>query len=1566
MRMKIIYMLLAVCGFTAAMDAQVPCCDFSNDLAQGWQVNFPDPSNPCLVEVCAPQFFDDQCIDQITTSDLDWGDGTPVLQVFTDLQQCYTHEYQTAGTYTIGATIVRREVTGAVCGQGEMTTTVAVSCNANVCCADEAGFMAKIAEGWTVELVDGCRVILCAPQFVEGGCYYLATSDLDWGDGSPVFPVLTPFAGCYEHTYNGSGSFVVRGNICEVNADGSVCWCAPMEITISVQCTPPPVECCKDQDAFLDKIALGWQVIEDGCNVILCAPQFDSSCHVLTWSAPDWGDGTPNLPAITPIEDCYTHTYESSGFYEIKATVCEIDSTGCICWCEQMNTVVEVDCGPPPGECCADTLAFFERVSQGFFFFQDGCCITVSPFALENCDVVTEWCFDGICIPVTGAGNDFTYCYQQSGEHEICMKVALIDPATGEICADTMVCETIFVECDPGTCTCGPWNLTYSVVEPGAPGQSAPVSCGDTIGVSCGKSFCIQGTLGCNPQGDPFCMGYPIWWEIIDPTNPYISLHGQFFSPVVNLCIKDGLLPHPGLYILNIYGRCGNDKCQCTIYINVPKCDDLCCQNPDDFFKRVNEGFDWEANGCCIVTKPSALNDCDVVLEWCFDGVCVPATGGPGVGQWCFNESGPHEVCMKAAMLDENGNICAEATFCDTIEVNCNQGCTCGPWKIDGTLFDYEQPTLITILPDLNCGDTITFSCNYDKLALSGTLQCIPGPAVDCKFPAFGFANLYDPEGNVVVTILLSGSSFGLSLSPAWFNSPGTYKLVIGGKCGDEFCYCTLYIERPKCKEICCEDLEAFYKRVEEGFEWEANGCCITVEPAGLNDCDVLTEWCFDGTCVPASAASGAMTWCFDQSGPHEVCMKVVMLDENGNICAEATFCDTIELNCKGCPCGPWNVTGVLFDNEQPSIALDFEAPCGDTIEFGCNWDKLVLSGCMSCLPTATGLCKAKVLYYEIVDPTGLGILVPLAPGACFNISFSSALFNIPGIYQLNIVGDCGGQICRCKYYIVRPKCEELCCGNPDAFFERVEKGFKWEQSNCCITLSPAALSQCDVVTEWCIDGICIPGPFDPDDGFTWCFNESGVHEVCMKAAMIDANGNICAEATFCDTIVVDCKQGCPCGPWDLVGVLNTDDPDQALDFEVECRDTILFDCQWKTLTIKGTFTCEQTPLIACLPALKYFQLEDPLGNVVIIGSLMGSTFNFTFNAATFSMPGIYRLTIVGDCAGQKCVCTIYIERPDCAGGCCTDEQGFLDRVNGGFSFSTDSCCVSVKPNKLGPCDFVNQWCWGDGNCSVGPFPGDASVSHCYQMPGVYEVCMYVMEVDTVTGDACWEAAYCDTVVVECPTMQCSCNWDLTIPIAGVLLTPDCGDTLMLECPLVDFDVTGFFSCSTTNPNCQPVGEVSWVLDRPDTLSDLSGFSGVPNLSIPISKGDIAVPGLYALTLTGVCGTDTCSCTIYFMHDCPLFSSEDPGWIRLIQIVPNPASSDVYLLLPPEAQGIWKNWSVTLFNAHGQTLQQRSLRDGKPTQTFDVHALAAGTYHFVARDASGVVRWSGQFVKVSE
>ncbi len=107
--------------------------------------------------------------------------------------------------------------------------------------------------------------------------------------------------------------------------------------------------CCQDFEEFLSLIAHGFQVTQNGCEVTVCANQFDT-CHVMGM-APYFGDGTPVPAVVVSANDCWTHTYSQSGTYTICATVYE-DT----CYRKEMCVTVNVICDPEGCICPENAL----------------------------------------------------------------------------------------------------------------------------------------------------------------------------------------------------------------------------------------------------------------------------------------------------------------------------------------------------------------------------------------------------------------------------------------------------------------------------------------------------------------------------------------------------------------------------------------------------------------------------------------------------------------------------------------------------------------------------------------------------------------------------------------------------------------------------------------------------------------------------------------------------------------------------------------------------------------------------------------------------------------------------------------------------------------------------------------------------------------------------------------------------------------------------------------------------------------------------------------------------------
>ena len=157
------------------------------------------------------------------------------------------------------------------------------------------------------------------------------------------------------------------------------------------------------------------------------------------------------------------------------------------------------------------------------------------------------------------------------------------------------------------------------------------------------------------------------------------------------------------------------------------------------------------------------------------------------------------------------------------------------------------------------------------------------------------------------------------------------------------------------------------------------------------------------------------------------------------------------------------------------------------------------------------------------------------------------------------------------------------------------------------------------------------------------------------------------------------------------------------------------------------------------------FPISDP---DLILGYILHHSVNQPFDTCCFDIP-----------------CDT-IPIPDCD-DCCegTYEDFYNDHVLNGFNyFNFGNCDFGVSPNSLDECHQVT-YIWGDGT-STGPLGGlPVSVSHSYPGPGSYYFCIFVQEIDPLTGEVCFEGEICEEIFIEqCgPCEDCLLNQNFTV-----------------------------------------------------------------------------------------------------------------------------------------------------------------------------------------------------------
>lgn len=123
-----------------------------------------------------------------------------------------------------------------------------------------------------------------------------------------------------------------------------------------------------------------------------------------------------------------------------------------------------------------------------------------------------------------------------------------------------------------------------------------------------------------------------------------------------------------------------------------------------------------------------------------------------------------------------------------------------------------------------------------------------------------------------------------------------------------------------------------------------------------------------------------------------------------------------------------------------------------------------------------------------------------------------------------------------------------------------------------------------------------------------------------------------------------------------------------------------------------------------------------------------------------------------------------------------------------------------------------------------------------------------------------------------CDTCYCEGFSDMFIRThAGLMNQPvACGDSaVILPCPDpgMAFQLTGVFAC--VGDSCAPDHQIDWLLTGPGGTNGGSFNDNDPYFGISLLPNWFSQPGLYTLSLQGICDGDTCICEMSFQIDCP-------------------------------------------------------------------------------------------------
>ncbi len=157
-------------------------------------------------------------------------------------------------------------------------------------------------------------------------------------------------------------------------------------------------------------------------------------------------------------------------------------------------------------------------------------------------------------------------------------------------------------------------------------------------------------------------------------------------------------------------------------------------------------------------------------------------------------------------------------------------------------------------------------------------------------------------------------------------------------------------------------------------------------------------------------------------------------------------------------------------------------------------------------------------------------------------------------------------------------------------------------------------------------------------------------------------------------------------------------------------------------------------------------------------------------------------------------------------------------------------------------------------------------------------------------------------------------------PGAGPNINVSCNDTIKSPCNnnFIPWTLSGVFNCFPDNCNAKPF---SAILTKPDgQLSIVSSNYNPPNFTISIPSNQFNSTGFYTLTLTALCGKDTCKCEIIIcVEGCCIEDFEDNSiapWQVLngnLQLIDDPThpSKELCASDSPGASWIYNNSQQT-------------------------------------------------------
>lgn len=399
--------------------------------------------------------------------------------------------------------------------------------------------------------------------------------------------------------------------------------------------------------------------------------------------------------------------------------------------------------------------------------------------------------------------------------------------------------------------------------------------------------------------------------------NPLLPPNG---SQTVSICLfdTDGLPGGGNIVFIPKLSWLQQDTC-CyeneAIEIPLPPCDS-CCTSFDAFCQAVDDATSLIVDDdLCKVTLQIDDLPCDDYLEWVDWGDQVVDQGPffPGsMPMHTYTGPGTYTISYLAIELDDNGLICFEKIFTETITIACDT-CFCGAfsnmyfrWKKGVPGIQVNCDSAAVQLPCPDPGQPYRFS---------GLFQCVGANCPPTTQVNWTLTRL--PATPITSGTTLSQPQFGFFIHPIWYQTPGMYEIQLSGQCGSDTCTCRIRFN-VDCPGACpCgpDELQAFSQAVSQGFAVTQypNSCKTCFSPKVLSGCETVSWHINDVSNPPIATSVNNQTVChtFPGAGTYTVIMVVTRLKPDGTICEVFTHEQTVTVTCGI----PTDCTTSAFDN---------------------------------------------------------------------------------------------------------------------------------------------------------------------------------------------------------------------------------------------------------------------------------------------------------------------------------------------------------------------------------------------------------------------------------------------------------------------------------------------------------------------------------------------------------------------------------------------------------------------------------------------------------------------------